>query len=160
VLALPGCGSQAPAAPQPTGATTIESAESQPGAKSEPASRGKHAGSTAACSSHLTGFLDQLDRLRRSLVVGVSYEQYVSELGTVRRSYEQVPVAKLDLACVSGPADSAEQSFDSYLRAANTWGNCVSESGCETSALEPKLRRKWQIAARQLKEAEKALEPG
>ncbi len=160
MLALPGCGSQAPAAGQPTDATMTEPTGSPAGANGEPASRGMPASPTAACSAHLTGFLDQLEHLRRSLVVGVSYEQYVSELGTVRRSYEQVPVGKLDLACVSGPANSAEQSFDAYLAAANTWGDCVSESGCETSALEPKLRRKWQIAAKRLKEAEEALQPG
>jgi hypothetical protein len=160
VLALPGCGSQAPAAPQPTDATATEPTESKAGAKSEPTSRREPARSTAACSSHLAPFLDQLEHLRRSLVVGVSYEQYVSELGTVRKSYEQVPVGKLDLACVSGPANSAERSFDGYLAAANTWGDCVSESGCETAALEPKLRRQWQIAARSLAEAEKALQPG
>ncbi len=93
-------------------------------------------------------------------MIGVSYEQYVSELGTVRKSYERLPIEKLDLACVSGPATSAEESFDGYLAAANTWGDCVSESGCETSALEPKLRRKWQLAAKQLAEAQQALQPG
>jgi hypothetical protein len=159
-LALPGCGSQAPAAPQPTDATTAGATESTPGGIAESASRGKPASPSPACSSHLTGFLDQLEHLRRSLVVGVSYEQYVSELGTVRRSYEQVPVGKLDLACVSGPANSAEQSFDTYLAAANTWGDCVSEAGCETSALEPKLRRRWQLAAQFLAEAKEALQSG
>ncbi len=93
-------------------------------------------------------------------MIGVSYEQYVSELGTVRSSYERLPVDKLDLACASGPASSVEESFDGYLAAANAWGNCVSDRGCETSALEPELRRKWRLAAKQLAEAEKALQPG
>lgn len=139
-LALPGCGSQAPAAPQPTAATTAEA----------------HPVRASACSSQLSGFLDQLEHLRRSLVIGVSYEQYVSELGTVRRAYEQIPFGKLDLACASGPAGSAERSFDGYLAAANAWGDCVSESGCETAALEPELRRKWRVAARHLADAQRS----
>jgi hypothetical protein len=93
-------------------------------------------------------------------VIGVSYEQYVSELGTLRRSYQQVPVAKLDLACVAGPASSAEDSFDGYLAAANTWGECVSAAGCETASLEPKLQRKWRLAANQLADAKRAIEAG
>jgi hypothetical protein len=153
-LALPACGSQAPAAPEPTDATTtISSAEPPPRDKSNSAA-------PTACASGLTGFLEGLEHLRRSLVIGVSYEQYVSELDTIRNSYARVPVAKLDLACVSGPATSAENSFDGYLAAANAWGDCVSEAGCETAALEPKLQRKWRLAAKQLAEAKRALESG
>jgi hypothetical protein len=112
------------------------------------------------CAHGLGDFVDQLEHLRRSLVIGVSYEQYVAELGTVRKSYERVPVGELDLACVSGPANSAERSFDGYLAAANTWGDCVSEAGCETATLEPKLQRRWRAAAGQLAAAQRALGAG
>lgn len=93
-------------------------------------------------------------------MIGVSYEQYVAELDTVRDSYHRVPVGELDLACVSGPANSAERSFDGYLAAANTWGECVSEAGCETATLEPKLQRKWRAAAKQLAAAKRGLAAG
>ena len=152
-LALPACGSQAPASPEPSAArTTLSSGETIPGTQPTAA--------PTACARGLTGLVEQLEHLRRSLVIGVSYEQYVSELGTVRRSYERVPVGKLDLACVSGPATSAEESFDGYLAAANDWGDCVSQSGCETASLEPKLQRRWLVAAKLLAEARRALESG
>lgn len=93
-------------------------------------------------------------------MIGVSYEQYVAELATVRKTYQRLPVAELDLACISAPATSAERSFDGYLAAANTWGDCVSKPGCETSALEPKLQRKWRAAAAQLAAAKQALAAG
>jgi hypothetical protein len=109
-----------------------------------------------SCSSQLDPFLGQLDDLRKSLVIGVSYEQYVAELETVRRSYAKLPVDKLDFACLSGAAAGAEESFDSYLAAANTWGDCVSESGCETATLEPRLQREWHAAAKQLRAAQKS----
>lgn len=153
-LALPGCGSEAPAASQPAGSTTTGSTRTHAEVQGAPA--GKPTAS-ATCSAQLSGFLDQLEHLRRSLVIGVSYEQYVSELGTVRRSYEQIPVGELGLACVAGAANNAEQSFDGYLAAANAWGDCVSERGCETSALEPELRRKWRLAASHLADARNAL---
>lgn len=153
-LTLPGCGSQSTAAPaEPAEATVIA-----PSAESPPTSTRGDA--SIACASALTAFVAQLEHLRRSLVIGVSYEQYVAELGAVRKSYQRVPVGKLDLACVSGPATSAEKSFDGYLAAANAWGDCVEESGCETAALEPRLRREWRAAAVQLAEAKEALEPG
>ncbi|MGD9736164.1 MAG: hypothetical protein AB7V58_11250 [Solirubrobacterales bacterium] len=150
-LALPACGGEAPAAPQPTDATlTAPSAEPPAGAK--PA-----AIAATPCARALGGFLDQLEHLRRSLVIGVSYEQYVAELGTVRAAYRRVPVGELDLACVAGPASAAERSFDGYLAAANAWGECVSEAGCETATLEPRLQREWRAAARQLAAARRGL---
>jgi hypothetical protein len=153
-VGLSACGGDAPAAPDTT-ATTITSANGAGGPTvvnpTEPA---------GACASQLSGLLKALEHLRRSLVIGVSYEQYVSELGTVRESYQGIPVAQLDLACVTGPASSAEESFDGYLAAANTWGACVSEDGCETATLEPKLQRRWQLAAGHLAEAKQGLEHG
>jgi hypothetical protein len=150
-LALPACGSEAPAAPEPTDATLTAPSP-------EPPSRSKPATTAASpCAHGLGGFLAQLEHLRRSLAIGVSYEQYVAELGTVREAYQQVPVGELDLACVSGPADSAERSFDGYLAAANAWGNCVSEAGCETASLEPKLQGMWRLAAKLLAAAKRAL---
>ncbi len=157
-LALPACGSQSSAAPEPT---TTQSARSAPPAAHAPAKTGAGRpaarGASATCTGGLDGFLAELEHLRRSLAIGVSYEQYVAELGTVRKSYQQVPVAELDLACVSGPAASAEESFDGYLAAANTWGDCVSEAGCETAALEPRLQREWRAAAKRLAAAKQEL---
>jgi hypothetical protein len=124
----------------------------------KPAATGKPAPASASCASRLGGFLGGLEHLRRSLAIGVSYEQYVAELGTLRKSYEQVPVGKLDFACVTGAAEDAEESFDGYLAAANAWGDCISEAGCETAELEPKLQRKWRAAAGRLAAARRALE--
>jgi hypothetical protein len=63
-------------------------------------------------------------------------------------------VGSLSFACLSGPAAAGEESFDGYLAAANVWGDCVSEAGCETPSLEPRLQREWRIAAKQLREAQ------
>jgi len=156
-LALPACGSESSAAPETSTATTIES-RGEKKVESPPPRETK--ARSSACAGHLNGFLDQLEHLRRNLAIGVSYEQYVAELGTVRRSYEAVPVADLDLACLSGAAASAESAFDGYLAAANTWGDCVSDAGCETAALEPELQHLWRLAANQLAAARQALEVG
>ena len=129
------------------------------GPSAEPPSQANPAATPAIdCGDRLNALVAQLEHLRRSIAIGVSYEQYVAELETVRESYQRVPVGELGLACVSGPASSAERSFDGYLAAANTWGECVSEADCKTEVLEPKLQRKWRTAAGQLAAAQQALE--
>ncbi|HEY1854179.1 MAG TPA: hypothetical protein VGG40_06275, partial [Solirubrobacterales bacterium] len=149
-LALPACGSQSSTAAESTAAKTTVSS-------GEPAAAPKPAPGGAPCDGSLGDFVEELEHLRRNLVIGVSYEQYVSELGSLRKSYDQVPVGKLELSCIAGPATSAESSFDRYLAAANTWGDCVSEAGCETAALEPELRHQWRRAAKQLAAAKQEL---
>jgi hypothetical protein len=152
-LALPACGSESSAATEPSAASTTAP---DPGPSLTTAEKGT---ARTACASGLDGFLSELEHLRRSLVIGVSYEQYVAELATVRRSYRRVPVANLDLACVAGAAAGAERSFDGYLAAANAWGDCVSEAGCETASLEPRLQHEWRLAAKQLAAAKRRLTP-
>jgi hypothetical protein len=152
-------GTETSAAATPTEGSTIP----EPGATDGESGTSSKTGETTkaptkaapSCSSQLDPFLGQLNDLRRSLVVGVSYEQYVAELETVRRSYAKLPVDQLDFACLSGAAASAEESFDAYLAAANTWGDCVSEAGCETASLEPRLQREWHAAAAALRKAQK-----
>jgi hypothetical protein len=153
-FALPACGSESSAAPEPSTAPAPEPSSGETLPTEAPVA------AATGCGPQLTGFLEALEHLRRNLAIGVSYEQYVAELGTVRRTYEQVPVAELDLACVSGPARSAERSFDGYLAAANTWGDCVSDPECATAELEPKLQHKWRAAAAQLAAAQRAVPSG
>jgi hypothetical protein len=150
-----GAGTTATPPPSTTDTTTAE--ETGTTAKTGNATEPAAAGAASSCASHLEPLLDQLDHLRKSLVIGVSYEQYVAELETVRRTYANIPVGELDLACLSGAAAGAEESFDGYLAAANTWGDCVSETGCETVSLEPKLQRMWKAAAAKLRAAQRII---
>jgi hypothetical protein len=154
-LGLGACGGGSSSSSSPTELTNTatESATTAPATLDNTEPKKPATETQTACASHLAPLFDQLDHLRKSLVVGVSYEQYVAELETVRRTYAKVPVDELDFACLSGAAAEAEESFDGYLAAANTWGDCVSEAGCETASLEPKLQRKWKAAAAKLREA-------
>lgn len=147
-LALAGCGSG--------GGATARSL-----ATPATAAKGRHPGEaprpTPSCETQLDGFVGTLGTLRRRLVAGLTYEQYVSEIEAIRSAYRDVPVEKLDVECLSRAGGPAESSFNTYIDAGNDWGGCVGTSGCEAGTIEPTLQRKWRTAAKALSEARAAL---
>jgi len=137
-LALAGCGGGS-AAPG-KGATT---AASTPTAGAKPQA---HA-SPGSCASQLGPFLASIDTLRRKLEVGLSYEQYVAEVGAVKAAYAQLPVDRLPLDCLLKSGTPAERAFDKYIAAANTWGECLAETGCTAGTIESTLQDEWHLAS-------------
>jgi hypothetical protein len=137
-LTLAACGSDTTSAPP----TAAKASPSKP---------------TSTCETRLSAFVGSLDRLRRRLVAGVTYEQYVSEIEGIRSAYRSVPVEKLDVECLTRAGGPAEASFNTYIDAGNDWGDCVGTAGCEAATVEPVLQRKWRLAAKALGEARTAL---
>ena len=111
---------------------------------------------TADCQAQLGEFLSRMTDLRQSLLAGLSYAEYVVRVRAIRDAYEAVPVRKLGVACLDGPAGEAEDAFNQYLRAANTWGDCAGTAGCAASEIEGKLQRRWRIASKSLDEAKRS----
>ncbi|MFN8163541.1 MAG: hypothetical protein U0R26_06865 [Solirubrobacterales bacterium] len=144
-LWLPACGDQGRAA---TGKTAAPSRH-----------RAKAPASARACRSQIGSFLASLDSLRNRLVAGVSYQQYVDHLKAVRKRYEELPVDGLELDCLTDVATSAEQSFNEYIAAANTWSDCVEVPSCESASIESALQRRWRVASHYLSEAQTGLGP-
>ena len=148
VLALASCGGGG----SDTGSTsvaekTVKARQSQPvatkSAKGDP------------CQARLGNFIDRMNDLRQSLLAGLSYDEYVVRVRAVRDAYEAIPVDHLGVACVTGPAEKAEDAFNQYLRAANTWGDCAATAGCAASEVEGKLQRRWKLASKRLDAAQK-----
>ena len=96
-----------------------------------------------------------MDDLRQALLAGLDYSEYVLRVQAVRAAYEAVPVDRLGLACVAGPADHAEAAFNQYLRAANLWGECAGTAGCAASSIESRLQHRWKDASKSLDAAKK-----
>jgi hypothetical protein len=127
------------------------------GASTEPRATG-HSGSAAKlCQGQVGGFVGSMDSLRRRLVVGLAYEQYVDEVEGVRASYRRIPTAELGVECLTEIGTPAEKAFNRYIDAGNAWGECVGEAGCESATVEPVLQREWRVAARFLSEAHRGL---
>lgn len=128
-LLLGGCGSSS-TAPAATGASSTVTA-----------------GSTASCASQLRPLLGSLQGLRHRLEVGLSYEQYVAALGKARRAYAQLPVGRLSLGCLLHSGTPGEKALDKYIDAANAWGECLSEAGCNAATIESTLQDEWHVAS-------------
>jgi hypothetical protein len=140
-LAAPGCGGGSSDPPTADASAAAASRHRQP----TPRQR---------CQAQLGGFIAAMDRLRQRLVVGVSYEQYIGELKAVRSYYEELPVGRLPVGCLTGAASLAEKSFNQYLEASDVWGDCVEVPGCQSVSIEAKLQRQWRRGAKLLLGAE------
>jgi hypothetical protein len=98
------------------------------------------------CSKHLAAFVNSLDALRRQLAVGLSYEQYVARVKSLRASYKRIPVQRLTFDCLA-IGTPAEKALNKHIDAANSWGECLADATCTTATIEPVLQRKWRIAS-------------
>jgi len=157
VLALASCGGGGSSTNKETVITSAGPAPSKPvggGAKNAAAKPGSGASSgDAACQAQLDEFVSRMTDLRQSLLAGLSYAEYVVRVRAIRDAYEAVPVKKLGVSCLDGAAGDAEDAFNQYLRAANTWGDCAGTAGCAASEIEGKLQRRWRIASKSLDQA-------
>jgi len=117
---------------------------------SRPAPRG-------SCGLQLDGFIGSLTALRRSLSRGLSYTEYLPTVRGVRIAYRAIKPRELDATCLLLAGGPAEQAFNSYIDAANSWGACLTTVGCTTASVELKLQRKWSHASEQLSRAQRAM---
>jgi hypothetical protein len=111
--------------------------------------------SGSGCKARLGDLVDRMDDLRQALLAGLDYSEYVLRVQAVRAAYEAVPIDRLGLACVAGPANHAEDAFNQYLRAANLWGECAGTAGCAASSIESRLQHRWKVASKSLDAAKK-----
>lgn len=150
-LALGGCGgggSASTAGGAPDRTTTASRAERT--TRSTAAGKAKSQPAAAAgqrCQADVGGFVASMEALRKRLAVGVTYGQYLDEIHAVRSTYRKIPVEALPIDCLAAVGTPGEHAFNRYIEAANDWGECVSEAGCEAAQVEPALQRKWRIAA-------------
>ena len=160
---MAGCGG---GSPDTTGADTATFTGKTPRARAggtTTATKGdgakKHrAAAGSLCQSQLGGFVGSMDSLRRRLAVGVTYDQYVNEVHAIRSTYDRIPTGEVEIDCLGAVGNPAEKAFNRYIEAANDWGDCVSELGCESGTVEPVLQRRWRIAAHYLAEAREGLQ--
>jgi hypothetical protein len=110
---------------------------------------------SVGCQDRLGEFVGRMNDLRHSLLAGLSYAEYVVRVRAIRDAYEAVPVERLGVDCLKGPAADAEDAFNQYLRAANVWGECAGTEGCAASEIEGELQRRWQTASKSLDAAGK-----
>jgi hypothetical protein len=102
-------------------------------------------------------FLGSMVRLRDDLARGLSYDDYLREVQSVRSVYARLDAGKLTAGCLLTTGGPAERALNLYIDATNTWGDCLATVSCNTGSIEPKLQRKWALAAHQLATARQGL---
>ena len=127
-------------------------AENAPPTQSRP--QAKAAAAAKPCPSQVNAFVESLDTLRHQLAVGLSYEQYAARIESLRADYDEIPVGRLTIACLSSAGTPAEKTLNRYIDAANAWGECLADASCTTASIEPILQRKWRVARNLLSEAQ------
>ena len=153
-IALPGCGGDTPANARDTPVSSAENAA----AKQPPKEKPESAAVDKRCRQQVGGFLETMATLRERLVSGMSYEEYVGEIGVVRAAYDEVPVRELALPCLSAAGTPGELAFDRYIGAANFWGECIEEAECDAATIEPVLQKQWRRGSLLLDEAQSGLD--
>lgn len=116
-----------------------------------------HAATARSSCSRLRPFLSSMGRLRDDLARGLSYDDYLREVQGVRSVYARIDADKLTAGCLLARGGPAERALNLYIDATNTWGDCLATVSCNTHSIEPKLQRKWALAAHQLTTAKEGL---
>ncbi|HEX4465492.1 MAG TPA: hypothetical protein VH042_12720 [Solirubrobacterales bacterium] len=116
-----------------------------------------HAASARSSCRQLRPFLGSMVKLRDDLARGLSYDEYLREVQRVRSVYARIDADKLSAGCLLAGGGPAERALNLYIDATNTWGDCLATVSCNTRSIEPKLQRKWALAAHQLASAQQGL---
>lgn len=109
------------------------------------------------CQAQVGGFLSAMEGLRKRLVAGLSYSQYISQLRAIRRAYDTIPAARVGLGCLRAAGTPGERGLNEYIAASNTWTDCVEVPGCASASIETQLQDQWRVASRYLSKAQDGL---
>ncbi len=128
------------------------------GAVTAPASGEKKAvPANPTCAGQVGEFIEAMAALRTDLVAGLSYEDYVAAVESIRGTYHRVPVDELDLECLKAAGTPGEEGLNRYIEASNAWTGCVETPGCESASVEPALQSRWRQASKLLSAAQQGL---
>ncbi len=140
-LVLPGCGEDHSTAAGETTAIAAPAAKRQRG----------------SCGPQLHRFLASMDALRDRLARGLSYDEYLREVKTLRAAYGALDARKLPIGCLLASGTPGERAYNLYIDAVNAWGDCLATVSCDTVSIEPKLQHRWALASAQLSDAQRGL---
>jgi hypothetical protein len=116
-----------------------------------------HPATSRDSCSQLRPFVGSMASLRDDLARGLSYDDYLREVQGVRAVYARIDADELSAGCLLAAGGPAERALNLYIDATNTWGDCLATVSCNTRSVEPKLQRKWALAARQVTTAQRGL---
>jgi hypothetical protein len=132
-------------------------AAGKPGSTNTTSPSPPHVATVRDSCRRLRPFVGLMAKLRADLARGLSYDDYLGEVQGVRSVYARIDADKLTAACLLASGGPAERALNLYIDATNTWGDCLATVSCNTRSVEPRLQRKWALAAHQVTTAQQGL---
>jgi hypothetical protein len=112
----------------------------------------------AACERHLGPLLQKLHNIDSRLTIGMTQSEYSTALGDAQIVYDRIRFAAMELDCVSAVGVPAENAFNLYIRANNTWSDCIADLYCDIDAdAMPQIQERWTKATVLLAKADRGL---
>ena len=106
-----------------------------------------------SCETELRPLVDALGDLNSRLSVGLSFQDYSKNVGDVRVAYDQVTFDALSSDCTSKVGIPAENALNDYVRAYNTWNDCIGNVDCSTDSIDSQLQPEWAKATTRVDKA-------
>lgn len=156
-LALSSCGGDSPEATAKARTTPISAPTEGATGNAAPQRKAPTGKASSSCLGQLDPLLKAMEALRKSLVAGLAYEQYVAEVKKIMAVYDAVPADEMTLGCVQAAGKASEQALNRYIAASNTWTECVEVPSCEAVTVEAPLQDEWRLASKYLSKAERGL---
>ncbi len=101
---------------------------------------------SSSCAEDLGGLTDALFEMDSRLSVGLTYPAYGEKLADARVAYDKVKFSDLELDCIAGAGQPAEDAFNEYVLAHNTWKKCVDDTACANDSISTELQAHWSKA--------------
>jgi hypothetical protein len=89
---------------------------------------------------------DTLTDLDSRLNVGLNFTAYSEKVADARVAYDRIPMSDLDSTCIRLIAQPEEDAFNAYVRAYNTWNDCIGDIDCSNDTIESELQAEWSNA--------------
>jgi hypothetical protein len=110
------------------------------------------------CKTVLGDLVVELADLDGRLGSGVLYADYSKQVGDASSAYEQADIKSLSYLCVQKVGMPSEKALNAYMRASDTWNNCLTNLWCSTDSIEADLQLEWATATLSIDTAEANLE--
>lgn len=110
------------------------------------------------CKAELGDLVVELADLDGRLGSGVLYADYSKQVGDASSAYDRANMKSLHILCVQKVGIPAEKALNAYIRASDTWNNCITNLWCSTDSIDSELQLEWAIATLDIDTAEANLE--
>jgi len=110
------------------------------------------------CPDEVVEFVETLEDLDSRLNVGLNFQAYSERVGDSRVAYDRIDIQDLGSGCIDHVGSPAEDAMNAYIRAYNTWNDCIGDIDCDNDSITPDLQAEWAEATELVEDARAGLD--